>query len=36
MLFYQGINAYEIWTGVKFTEKEIKEIYKSFVMIIKG
>lgn len=34
MLFYQGINAYEIWTGVKFSEESLKEIYKSFVTIL--
>ncbi len=36
MLFYQGINAYEIWTGVKFSEENLKDIYKSFVKIIKS
>lgn len=34
MLFYQGINAYEIWTGVKFSEESLKEIYKSFITIL--
>ncbi|TYQ15441.1 UNVERIFIED_CONTAM: shikimate dehydrogenase [Acetivibrio alkalicellulosi] len=34
MLFYQGINAYEIWTGVKFSENDIKEIYNSFKQIL--
>jgi len=30
MLFYQGISAYEIWTGVKFTEDKLKSVYESF------
>ncbi|NLL04539.1 MAG: shikimate dehydrogenase [Clostridiaceae bacterium] len=34
MLFYQGINAYEIWTGVKFSDEELKKIYKSFISIL--
>ncbi|MFZ5989577.1 MAG: shikimate dehydrogenase [Bacillota bacterium] len=34
MLFYQGINAYEIWTGVKFSEDSLKYIYDSFKKII--
>lgn len=34
MLFYQGINSYEIWTGVKFSEKDLKDIYKSFITIL--
>lgn len=34
MLFYQGINAYEIWTGYRFTEDELKDIYKSFKKIL--
>ncbi|MCX8131649.1 MAG: shikimate dehydrogenase [Clostridia bacterium] len=36
MLFYQGIYAYEIWTGIKLSEDIIKEIYKSFVNILKN
>lgn len=31
MLFYQGLYAYEIWTGVKLTEEKIREMYRSFV-----
>lgn len=34
MLFYQGINAYEIWTGVKLSEDKLKEIYQSFLTIL--
>ena len=34
MLFYQGINAYEIWTGYKFTEDNLKEIYGCFKKIL--
>ncbi|OPZ87417.1 MAG: Shikimate dehydrogenase [Firmicutes bacterium ADurb.Bin419] len=34
MLFYQGINAYEIWTGVKISEESLKGIYNSFVKIL--
>ncbi len=34
MLFYQGINAYEIWTGIKLKEEKIKEIYKSFIALL--
>lgn len=34
MLFYQGINAYEIWTGVKFSEENLKDIYNSFITIL--
>jgi shikimate dehydrogenase len=34
MLFYQGISAYEIWTGIKLPDKLIKEIYVSFTEII--
>jgi len=30
MLFYQGISAYEIWTGVKFTEDKLESVYESF------
>jgi len=33
MLFYQGISAYEIWTGVKFTEDKLKSVYESFKKI---
>lgn len=35
MLFYQGINAYEIWTGIKLSEDNLKDIYKSFISILK-
>lgn len=35
MLFYQGINAYEIWTGVKFSEESLKFIFDSFKQILK-
>jgi shikimate dehydrogenase len=34
MLFYQGISAYEIWTGIKLPDKLVKEIYVSFTEII--
>lgn len=34
MLFYQGINAYEIWTGVKIPEENLKDIYESFTAIL--
>ena len=34
MLFYQGINSYEIWTGVKFSEENLKDIYNSFITIL--
>lgn len=36
MLFYQGIKAYEIWTGIKLSEENIKNIYSSFKKIIKS
>lgn len=35
MLFYQGIYAYEIWTGIKITEEMIKDLFKSFINILK-
>lgn len=35
MLFYQGIYAYEIWTGIKLSDEIKKEIFSSFVTIIK-
>lgn len=34
MLFYQGIMAYEIWTGLKLSDENIKEIYSSFKEMI--
>lgn len=34
MLFYQGIKAYEIWTGVKLSQEHINEVYSSFKKII--
>jgi len=34
MLFYQGIYAYEIWTGIKLTDEMIKDSYKSFITIL--
>jgi len=34
MLFYQGIFAYEIWTGIKLPDEFLKDIYKSFVKIL--
>lgn len=34
MLIYQGIYAYEIWTGVKIPEKLVKEILKAFYQIL--
>jgi len=34
MLFYQGINAYEIWTGYRFSEDNLKGIYESFKKIM--
>ncbi|HHX17970.1 MAG TPA: shikimate dehydrogenase [Clostridium sp.] len=36
MLFYQGIKAYEIWTGVKLSEENIEDIYTSFKKIVKN
>ncbi|MCX7747483.1 MAG: shikimate dehydrogenase [Clostridia bacterium] len=36
MLFYQGIYAYEIWTGIKLSEDRIKDIYPSFLSILKN
>lgn len=34
MLFYQAIASYEIWTGYKFNDDEIKEIYKVFMKLV--
>ena len=34
MLFYQGINSYEIWTGIKISEENLKAIYSSFTKIL--
>lgn len=34
MLFYQGIYAYEIWTGLKLQEDLLKEVYISFKKIL--
>jgi shikimate dehydrogenase len=34
MLIYQGISAYEIWTGIKVPEELIKEVFKLFSNII--
>ncbi|HOQ00233.1 MAG TPA: shikimate dehydrogenase [Acetivibrio clariflavus] len=34
MLFYQGINAYEIWTGVKISEEILRDLYNSFITIL--
>ncbi|MCX7921613.1 MAG: shikimate dehydrogenase [Clostridia bacterium] len=34
MLFYQGIYAYEIWTGVKIPDEMKKELFKSFKDIL--
>ncbi|HPC99853.1 MAG TPA: shikimate dehydrogenase [Acetivibrio sp.] len=36
MLFYQGISAYEIWTGVKFSEEDLSFIYDSFKKILRA
>jgi shikimate dehydrogenase len=33
MLFYQGIYAYEIWTGIKIPEEIRKELFASFIKI---
>lgn len=35
MLFYQGIYAYEIWTGIKLKKETIKDAYASFLTILK-
>jgi shikimate dehydrogenase len=35
MLFYQGIYAYEIWTGIKLHDELIKELFLSFTDILK-
>lgn len=34
MLFYQGITAYEIWTGVRLKEDFLTELYKNFQGIL--
>lgn len=34
MLFYQGIFAYEIWTGLKLKDELVKEVYSEFVKIL--
>ena len=34
MLFYQGIFAYEIWTGIKIKEEIAKDLYISFIRIL--
>lgn len=34
MLFYQGIFAYEIWTGIKLSEELVRDVYTSFTEII--
>lgn len=34
MLFYQGIYAYEIWTGLKISEEKLREAYACFVKIL--
>jgi shikimate dehydrogenase len=34
MLFYQGIYAYEMWTGIKLSDDLIREFYKSFIGIL--
>lgn len=34
MLFYQGIYAYEIWTGVKIPEEPLKDLFRSFSNIL--
>ncbi|RCX09297.1 shikimate dehydrogenase [Anaerobacterium chartisolvens] len=36
MLFYQGIYAYEIWTGIKIPKDALKHINESFVNILKN
>ncbi len=36
MLFYQGISAYEIWTGIKINNEVLGEVYMSFVNIFKN
>jgi len=35
MLFYQGISAYELWPGVKFSEEDLSKIFASFKKILK-
>lgn len=34
MLFYQGVFAYEIWTGIKLSDELIKEAYNSYLTIL--
>ena len=34
MLFYQGVLAFEIWTGIKIPSEELKEAYISFSEIV--
>jgi shikimate dehydrogenase len=34
MLFYQGINSYEIWTGIKIPEEVLKKLFDAFKTII--
>ncbi len=34
MLYYQGINAYEIWTGIKIPEAILKELFLTFKDIL--
>ncbi len=34
MLFYQGIFAYEIWTGIKLPNDFVKEIFKAFLGLL--
>lgn len=34
MLYYQGVTAYEIWTGIKLKNDFIRDIYKYFFMIL--
>ncbi|MDF2524767.1 MAG: shikimate dehydrogenase, partial [Clostridiales bacterium] len=35
MLFYQGVTAYEIWTGIKLTNDFLKDLYESYLLILK-
>lgn len=35
MLFYQGIYAYEIWTGIKVKDEIIQSAYEAFLKILK-
>ncbi|MCX7710911.1 MAG: shikimate dehydrogenase [Clostridia bacterium] len=36
MLFYQGINAYEIWTGIKLSEQFLKELFVDFKSVLEN